>query len=540
VRKAALLLPLVLGLCASAQASGPTALTPPAPPSGIHAFLLRADEPETHVFPRTPAFAWAPVAKAASYEFQLATSKQFIEATLVWQSAGLRAPVAAPPMQLPWMTGHPYALWTRVRAISKTGATSAWSAPFGFNMRWATLPEQQSAPSGLIRWTPVDGATGYDVWWVDIPRHISTLTNVVDEREFWTLHPDRARMIRWRIRAVRYLDSPNLSNSLPRVSYGPYTDVLTTTNDNPVYASGSMRAREAISDTVSTATMPAAHGLTPGLAFAGTGGGDGLWRVYVSTDKECVNIVMKGSVIGSPAWAPRTSKPLMIPIPRIATSDYLDEGQQDSKLFVMYDQTEITPNDSGSAPAATAAPTGAAGTEAGTNGGGVELWDLGWPHGRYWWTVVAVLPDSKGYHDAELPQDACAAGRVWSFGKVTQPVLLSSSHPYVSGAAGNRVVAAADGATPRFRELPLIAWKPALGAQTYEVELSRTLYPWHAAKPQTTHATSVVLDLPKQDLGIWYYRVRGVNPNLPAGAQKMTWSRPVAVRITGDQFKVVK
>jgi hypothetical protein len=34
--------------------------------------------------------------------------------------------------------------------------------------------------------------------------------------------------------------------------------------------------------------------------------------------------------------------------------------------------------------------------------------------------------------------------------------------------------------------------------------------------------------------------VRGVNPNLVAGAQKMTWSPSVKVRITGDEFTVVK
>ena len=39
------------------------------------------------------------------------------------------------------MTGNPYALYAHVRARTASGVTR-WSAPFGFNMRWKTLPEQ--------------------------------------------------------------------------------------------------------------------------------------------------------------------------------------------------------------------------------------------------------------------------------------------------------------------------------------------------------------------------------------------------------------
>ena len=80
---------------------------------------------------------------------------------------------------------------------------------------------------------------------------------------------------------------------------------------------------------------------------------------------------------------------------------------------------------------------------------------------------------------------------------------------------------------------------PAIGATSYEIELSHKVYPWQAVKKLTTFATSIVLPLSKTDAGVWFYRVRGVNPNLPAGAQKMTWSSPVEIRITGNQFKVL-
>ena len=52
--------------------------------------------------------------------------------------------------------------------------------------------------------------------------------------------------------------------------------------------------------------------------------------------------------------------------------------------------------------------------------------------------------------------------------------------------------------------------------------------------------TSAVLPLNKTDLGVWYYRVRGVNPNLSGPAQKLAWSTPVGIRISGNRFVVVK
>jgi hypothetical protein len=61
-----------------------------------------------------------------------------------------------------------------------------------------------------------------------------------------------------------------------------------------------------------------------------------------------------------------------------------------------------------------------------------------------------------------------------------------------------------------------------------------------AVRKQTSVVTSDVLPLAKTDKGTWYYRVRGINPNLPGSAQKLAWSKPVAIRISGDRFVVVK
>jgi hypothetical protein len=72
------------------------------------------------------------------------------------------------------------------------------------------------------------------------------------------------------------------------------------------------------------------------------------------------------------------------------------------------------------------------------------------------------------------------------------------------------------------------------------VQLSHKSYPWKTTWSTTTPATSLVLPLGQSDIGTWFYRVRGINPALPTGAQAMSWSTAVRLRITGDRFVVVK
>ena len=52
----------------------------------------------------------------------------------------------------------------------------------------------------------------------------------------------------------------------------------------------------------------------PAFVFGGSGDtNDGLHRVYIFSDRDCVNIVYRGAVVGGPAYAPRTSGPLALP-----------------------------------------------------------------------------------------------------------------------------------------------------------------------------------------------------------------------------------
>jgi hypothetical protein len=596
----------VLALAApadAAQRSGSRATL--GAPSGLKAFLLRANEQPAHVFSRTPSFGWNPVRGAKRYEFVLATSPTFAGNAILWDDTSLQSPAAAVPVTLPWITGSPYSLYARVRAIAANGSVGSWSAMYGFNMRWASVPAQMSSGPGYVRWTPVDGATSYDVWFGNldigggVSKVISTVTNVADEREYYSFHHDNSWIqdVEWRVRAVRRIqDTKGPVNGLPTVSYGPWSKTYTSTN--PSFTEGKLTLGNAVSDATSTPLSPTVHKVMPAFQFSGDESLDStacvstlapqceLFRVYVFSDSDCVNVVFKSAIIGSPAYAPRITGPLLIPgdTKKLAAARVKNLGDGlEGKTFaadglkitttemqspstfaatLIAQQAAATGSGSGSSsgsgsgsssgtpapttPAASIFPTSLAG-----QGAPVDLWDTQWPTGRYYWTVVPVQyfieiqPDADPtapapanppivYYDQDLPQDACAAGRIASFGKVGEPVVTASGTPYVSGLSTTGRLLAASAKRPVFAGPPLVAWQPALGATAYEVQWSKKAYPWRPEGNLFTFSTSANLPLKP---GNWYYRVRGIDLSLPTSGQ-MTWSDKMGVVIARPKFKV--
>jgi hypothetical protein len=541
---------------------------PPGAPKGLRGFELRPNETQTHTFSRTPAFAWNPVRGASCYEFELATSRSFDGSSVFWSNvstgagsggsckavtisapaaedagasedgsssevktriAPIRIPATSVNLVLPWFTGKPYALWAHVRAVTTRGAT-AWSSPFGFNVRWDSTPVPQPAKPGLVRWAPVEGATAYDVWYPDIRKVIRTHTNVADQRELYTFHLEDSwwQLVRWRVRPVRQVVGA-LPNGLPAVSYGPWSPTYATTN--PAWAGGKLQIRAAISDEVSTGSKAAAHQLMPGMTFGGDTGTDGrqyrLFRAYAFTDRDCVNAVFRGSVVGGPAYAPRVSGPLKLPINQeeldVALAGVLPSAKSEVAKTYMADGTHMTASET----------WGANDTVR------VDLPDVDTSSTRYYWTVVpvGVVVDDSGtftYFDAESPQDACESGRMASFGKESRPVITTSGTPYVSGLSPKGRLLAQAGRRPVVYSTPLIAWRPVVGATSYEVQWSRSKYPWRARGSALTYATSSVLKLSS---GLWYYRVRGLNA-AQIGTPGMTWSAPVAVKVVRPTFRI--
>jgi hypothetical protein len=638
-----------LSLLALAPAAGAATPVQGRAPGHLHGFLLRADEPVDRSFPRTPSFAWDPVAGAVRYQFQLSTSSSFRENGLIYSAADLSTPVVAPLVTLPWINGNPHALFARVRAIKRSSATQ-WSAPFGFDMEPTAPPKPLPSEAGLLRWTPIEGADAYEVWFVDVynptAKFEKVYTNVLDEREFYTFHRSASwtGTVRWRIRALRIdrgpQDVPGRQNGLPAVTYGPWSPVYSSTN--PAYATGPIKLGRTVSDVIANGDPSSpAHRLMPAFTFSGDTAIDGtkaeLFRVYVFTDRQCLNRVFTSAIVGGPAYAPRPHGPLALPsnptgLPAARTNYLRDGAEPDSfgadgtPIKTTESEPAATPttavpadSDSISTPSAPAGPTQL--KFSGDLGAPVDLWDTDWPGGGYYWTVVAVAAVSPGalltastsvsvigttsitvdsgagfstgdtvlignagnqesativsvngssvtfasalkfahgpgepvlrtggnfqYQDLELPQDVCAApyNRVARFGKNSEPSLTAAGDLFASGLSpSGRLTAGTN--SRAFYGYPLVAWTPALGAAAYEVQWSKTRYPFKPEpNPQNkgalgtmTLATSAVLPL---KAGTWYYRVRGFNLNLPTGAQQMSWSDPSRIAVAKPKFRVV-
>jgi hypothetical protein len=600
---------VVLAIPATASAQ-PDFVVSAKAPTGLRAFLLRPDEPVVKTggvaeFSRTPSFAWTPVSGATRYEFELATSKGFSGSGVIWTNvkddvevpAGttpvvggtpapatpatpsaaappasvydtLRTPAVALDIALPWITGSPAALYAHVRAITKDGPTR-WSSPVGLNIRWSSVPADLKSPyPGLIRWSPVEGATSYEVWLSGARHSFHTTTNVADTRELYTFHQVSAwtSSVSYRVRAQRNVYG-EVASGLPTTSYGPWSP--TYTNVQPPLSLGPLATIGTVSDVLSTTNKAAAHGLTPGFVFNGNLGGPAdylggapaeLYRVYVATDKDCVNIVFRGAIVGSPAYAPRLNGPLALPTDDHAIAQartkILPFGSEGAALMV-----------DGAPAVATEAGAGAASSSSSSTASSVpnpkiDLPDTAWPTGGYYWTVVPVHalptpvdnppppppPPAPGaaatppppiamyYRETELPQDACQAGRVQRFGKTSPPVLTGASRPFASGLSPKGRLVSAVHPRPSFYGTPLVAWQPALGAQDYEVQWSATGNPFKPVGSVKTPATSALLPLTP---GVWYYRVRGFNSLLPKRPQ-LAWSSPIAIKITKPVFRVVK
>ncbi len=550
-------------------------------PGDLHAFLLRANEPAAAIptFSRTPSFSWNPVKGAGRYEFQLSTSRNFTENAIVWESDSLFSPVTDVPLTLPWITGNPYSLFARVRAHVQGDATP-WSTRYGFRMKSPaaalSLSSGANPRPGTIRWTPVDGATGYEVAFLyDLAngksKKIKTATTAADLREYYTFTNDLAAWggqdIPWRVRAMRRLVG-KAQNHLPAVSYGPWSPTFTThepptISSTPIDLSGSI-SRSRSTDVENTIGSPGTdpHELNPGYWWTGRYALDGagdcppsvqaaapgvtcpLYHVYVFTDEDCVNRVHVSDLVGSPAYVPRTSGVLALPggPTGLAAAGSVFLGDSDKEGDV-YDAGHERVYAAGTQDGVPSDPDDDNLPQNATADRKTGIWDNDWPESRYYWTVVpavpVVTPDNKvEYHDVEFAEDACQAGRVISFGKTSAPVIEKASGvPYLSGMTGAGEIRGATTDKPSFFGRVIVAWKPAPGATRYQVQWSKKANPFKALGTLTTRATADIMSLQP---GVWYYRVRGVDGTLPTSQRGMTWSDPQYLKIVPRTFSVVR
>lgn len=559
---AALLVALVVAPAAHAQPA----------PKNLRAFLLRANEPEPagRTFARTPSFAWTSVRGATRYHFQLSTSRRFTENAVVWEAKKLPTSLTAVPLTLPWITGNPYSLYARVRAYRGTRA-GRWTARYGFRMRAPGAPASLSSGvnprPGMVRWTPVEGATAYEVTFLyDLAegdkKKIKTATTAADLREFYTFHNDLAARgideVRWRVRALRELEG-RPRNHLPVVSYGPWSPTFVTTEpatiDATTIALEETISRSGAADIVNTMLAPGSdpHELVPGFRWTGRYSLDGLgdcpasvgsvanltcplYHVYVYTDADCVNRVHNSDLVGSPAYVPRLSGPLDLPGDLTDLTAAVD-------LFLGDGATEGRVYDAGGDEVLAAGLDPSVPPDPSNGDRKTGIWDNDWPESRYYWSVVPAVPTvppegGLEYHDLAFGEDNCQAGAVLPFGKTSAPAIeRASGVPHLSGMVRNGAIQGAKRTRPSFYGRVVVAWRPAAGAARYQVQWSRRADPFTPAGSVKTPSTSALLNLKK---GVWYYRVRGIDSSLPTNNRGMTWSDPQYVKILPRTFRLLR
>jgi hypothetical protein len=522
IARLSILLGLLAALTASALAGASGAAV--AAPTGLHGFMLTANE-SSSTFHQTPSFAWHSAVGAVRYELQISQSPTFQENGMLYDGKSFLTPVAAPDLALPWITGNPHSLYARVRAIRAGGGTSPWSADYGFDVVPPAPPTSMSSYNGLLRWTPVQGATSYEVWLLDAGKIKRLNTNVFDEREFYS-SPAWSGSVRWRVRADR-LNVVGRINGMPVSTHGAWSPIYTA--NGAASANASIQLVGTVSESFSDGSKASsAHKLMPGFVWTGnkdplSGQPAAFFRVEVFTDSSCLNRVWTGATVASPAYAPR-----LFGSDTALGPDFTIDGDA------------LTPNEDVSPATPTLTVHGTKDKIDVSNpdalGAPIDLWDQDWPSSGYYWTVMPVELVGGAYVDMELGQDVCAAGDVQRFGISSQPSLTAGNGiPFASGlSASGRLVTRMH--TAKFYGQPLVAWKPAVNATAYELQWSKKPYPFNVAGTHLTLATSLVLNLKP---GTWYYRVRGYDYNLPTGAQEMAWSDPTKVVIAAPKLHIV-
>src|SRR5262249_43129619 len=154
------------------------------------------------------------------------------------------------------------------------------------------------------------------------------------------------------------------------------------TSTNPPMAGGPLTPLLTRSNVVSDATQTRDHERMPAFLFGGNAGLDGtpyeLYRVVVSTDQDCLNVVFRGAIVGSPAYVPRETGPLAMPTSTAgvatARASYLGFGSEPTSKTA--DGMDVRTDEMSGGPDQPAK---------------IDLWDSDAVGGRYYWSVVPVV-----------------------------------------------------------------------------------------------------------------------------------------------------
>jgi len=225
------------------------------------------------------------------------------------------------------------------------------------------------------------------------------------------------------VRAVRSIEGGTPANGFPVSSFSQWSPIYHSTNPAPV--DGPLQLGSTISDVVENGTASKTqppHKLMPAFTWSGdqvqlpngTTVKTELFRVEIFSDRQCLNMVYAGPIVGGYSWAPRAwGGSIALPDPSdlsSARTSYPSDGGQGATEG--FDGAQIgSAEDLQSAAATSAAPADAipAGasqavtfTDAGATfkpiigqgsvGAPVDLWDTYWPDSGLYWTAMPVSP----------------------------------------------------------------------------------------------------------------------------------------------------
>jgi len=139
-----------------------------------------------------PAFAWAPVAGADSYEFQVAADQNFNSPVLGRGEGSFATRNTRATLKKTLPNGT---YWWRVRATNKAGDASSWTAPRSLRKFWTATPSTLTPGSGFpftfpsnpisVAWTPVPYAASYMVTHASDPGLGNVVSNSGQPLETW-------------------------------------------------------------------------------------------------------------------------------------------------------------------------------------------------------------------------------------------------------------------------------------------------------------------------------------------------------------------
>ena len=218
----------------------------------------------------------------------------------------------------------------------------------------------------------MDGATGYQVWFLNAPAagrrsRPSPTSPTSASTTCRARHPPAPSSGASAPSASR---TAAAKNGLPAASYGPWSPVFRSAAPAQAPAVAGPPRQGGVGRRLDPG-HPKPHTLVPALTVNGAPTTpEGLYRVYVFTDRDCVNRVFTGYPVSSPAYAPRSNGGQALP-----------EGKQ-----LMADGTEVKPTEL---------------VHVGTGPAKIDLWDT---TGRYYAVAVPVVAHGGSALPQERPQ----------------------------------------------------------------------------------------------------------------------------------------